>query len=203
MTLVGDHRRDAQHRPAGLRTRCELGTDSSFSDFGLDNHGFSDSGLGNVQSLQGQLVQVKHPVAVPLARGDHGGRGHKSCALAHLDRLGRLAGGAVTQRHVQEDHQSEAPRFRHQYPGRRRGDQPVEQNHGPVGETPDDIVQGGERPGVGARPVPGHGVLAYHPSEVAQPAADEAVVGVPATGLRWIVDALGHHDIHDCHRDRS
>ena len=63
--------------------------------------------------------------------------------------------------------------------------------------------QGGKRPGIGARPVPGHGVLVHHPSAVAQLTADQAVVGVASTGPGGIVDALGYDDIQDCHSDRS
>ena len=49
----------------------------------------------------------------------------------------------------------------------------------------------------------GHGVLVHHPTEVAQPAADEAVVGVAPAGPSWIVDALRYDDIQGCHSDRS
>ena len=46
-------------------------------------------------------------------------------------------------------------------------------------------------------------MLVHHPTEVAQPAADEAVVGVAPTGPSWIVDALGYDDIQSAHSDRS
>ena len=75
MTLVGGHRRDAEHGATGLGTHGSLGC--------------ADPGLGDVQPLRGQLVQGQQAVATPLARGDNGGRGRQNRAFASPDGVGR------------------------------------------------------------------------------------------------------------------
>ena len=59
------------------------------------------------------------------------------------------------QRHVHEHDQPQPARLRHQHLRGRRGDQPVEQHHGAVGDPPDDVGERGVRRRVGPRPAPG------------------------------------------------
>ena len=184
MALAGDHRRDGEQRPGGLGARCELG--------GVD------AGLGDVHAIAGQRIQLEKPSPGPPAGRDDGRGGCEDRAFLRPDIL-----PAVAQRHVHEHHQPQPARLRHQHLRGRRGDQPVEQHDGAVGDPPDDAGEGGVRRSAGPRPGAGHGVDVHRPARVGELAAHPAVIGVASGRPGRIVDAIRHHNMHRRHSARS
>ena len=75
--------------------------------------------------------------------------------------VGPVVGRAVTERHVHEHDQAQSASLRHEHLGGGRGDQPVEQHDGVVGDPLDDAGEGRERRRVGSRPAAGYGVLVH------------------------------------------
>ena len=189
MALVGGHRRDAEQRPAGRGAGCELG--------GVDAR------LGDVHPVARQRVQVQQPAPSPGAGCDDGSGDREHRAFPHPDIVGHAVCRPMAQRHVDEHDQAQPARLRHHHLGGRRGDQPVEQNDGVVGDPPDDAIEGGERRRVGRRPGAGYGVLVHQPADRGEPAAEMAVVGVASARPGRVVDAIGYNEMHLRHSDRS
>ena len=129
----------------------------------------------------------------PAARRDDRGGG---CRAPRPPVPGRRRPPGRPQRHVHERDQPQPARLRHQHLRGRRGDQPVEQHHGAVGNPPDDAGERGVGGLVGPRPGAGHGVHAHRPADRCQAAADPAVVGVAAARPGRVVDAVGDDDVH-------
>ena len=187
MPLVRGHGRDAQQRPAGRAPGREIG--------GVDG------GLGDMHPVGRQRVELQQPAPCPGAGRDDG-------SGAREDRALPLAGVAgltrrVAQRHVHEHDQPQPARLRHQHLGGRRGDQPVEQHDGVVGDLLDDAGEGGARRRVGPRPGAGYGVLVHRPAERGEPAADLAVIDVASARPGRVVDAVRDDDVHRRHSGRS
>ncbi len=95
------------------------------------------------------------------------------------------------------------PACGNEHVGGRRCDQPVEQDHGIVGDPLGHAVEGRKRRRVGSRPSAGHGVLVHRPAERGELVADPTVVVVASARPGRIVDAVGHDDVHRRHSGRS
>ena len=186
MALAGDHRRDAEQRSCGRRPRRERG--------GID------AGLGDMHPITGQRVQLQQRSSAPRARRDHRRRGREDCALPH-------AGVAVcripAQRHVHERDETQPVRLGHQHLRSRRGDEPVEQREGAVGDVLDDAGERRVRRCVGSRPGARHGVDVHRPAALGERTADPAVVDVASARPGRIVDAVRYDDVHCGHSARS
>ena len=124
MALARDHRRDGEQRPGGLCPRREVG--------GVD------AGLGDVHAIAGQGIELEKPSPGPPAGRDDRSGGREDGAF-----LRPVILPAVAQRHVHEHHQPQPARLRQQHLRGRRGDQPVEQHDGAVGDPVDDTREGG------------------------------------------------------------
>ena len=186
VALAGDHRGDAEQRPGARVPGREVGS--------------IDSGLGDVHAVAGQFVQLKQRSPGPPAGRDDGGGGREHRALP---RPGVSIRRVVAQRHVHERDQPQPARVGHQHLRGGRGDQPVEQHHGVVGDPLDDAGEGGVRRCVRSRPGAGNGVLSHRPAGLGESPADPAVIGVASARPGGIVDALGDHDVHRPHSARS
>jgi hypothetical protein len=110
---------------------------------------------------------------------------------------------AVAERHVDEHDQPQAVRLRHEHLRGGRGDQPVEQHDGVIGDLPQGLFEGRERCRVGTAPEAGDVALVCRPAVRAEFAAEVAVVGVAAARPGRIVDAVGHDDVGVPHSGRS
>ena len=111
---------------------------------------------------------------------------------------------AVAERHVHEHDQPQPARVRHEHLGDRRGDQPVEQHDGVVGDPPDDVRRG--RRATPRRVAASCRATACSCTDqpiAREPAADPAVVGVAAARPGRVVDAVGDDDVHRRHSGRS
>ena len=184
MALAGDHRRDGEQRPGGLGSRREVG--------GID------AGLGDVHAIAGQGIELEEPSPGPPAGRDDRSGGREDGALLRPVTL-----PAVAERHVHEHHQPQPARLRQQHLRGRRGDQPVEQHDGAVGDPVDDTREGGVRRCAGPRPGAGHGVDVHRPARVGELAAHPAVIRVASARPGRIVDAVRHHNMHRRHSARS
>ncbi len=145
--LLRGHRRDAQQRPAGRCSGREIG--------GVDGR------LGHMHSGGRQRVQLQQPAPGPLAGRDDGCRGREDRMLPCPGAVASVICGTVSQRHVHEHDQPQPARLRHEHLRGRRGDQPVEQHDGAVGDPLDDAREGSARHPVGSRPGAGYGVLVH------------------------------------------
>ena len=188
--LVGGHRGDAEQRPARRRPGREVGR--------------VDAGLGDVDPVGRQRVQLQQPAAGPRAGRDDGGGGREDCAFP-LPRLARAVGGrAMAQRHVHEHDQPQPARLRHQHPGCRRGDQAVEQHDGAVGD-PLRRRRRGRR--TTPRRVAARSRARRARAPTSRPAASPrqtlAVIDVASARPGRVVDAVGYDDVHRLHSDRS
>ncbi len=186
MALLGDHRTDAEQRFAGLGSTRRPG------DRG--------AGLGDTHPDDGQVVELDQAVPGPGARRHGRGRGFEDHALSP-PRV--VVGWAVAERHVDEHDEAEATRLRYQHLGRGRGDQPVEQHDGVIGDLSQGLLEGRERCRAGTIPETGDGALVRRPAMRAELTQEVAVVGVPAARPERIVDAVGHDEEHLPHSGRS
>ena len=139
---------------------------------------------------------AKHQLARPLA-GDHdtGGRAEHGL-LRPLRRRVALSIERGGQRHVQQHHQSQAPRMGEQRGGGRRGDQAVDQRRLAVRDWRDRRDQVGAGAAVARRPRSGDGGDAHVPSGLGQPGAHPPVVDVAAARAVGIVEPLRRHHVH-------
>jgi hypothetical protein len=92
---------------------------------------------------------------------------------------------------VQQHCHSYPARVRQQLRGGRRGDEPVDQDGGTVGDGGNDAGQVGAGARTGYRPRRSDGRDQHIPSGLGQPGADAPVVDVAAGRLAGIVESLG------------
>ncbi len=78
----------------------------------------------------------------PAAGRDDGRRRPRSTARSRVRAPSSAA--SMAQRHVHEHDQPQPARLRHEHLRGRRGDQPVEQHDGAVGDLPDGVGEGGD-----------------------------------------------------------
>ena len=161
------------------------------------------AGLGHVDAVGRQSVQLAEPPPRPGAGRDDGGGRREDRPLAFAHRAGVAIRRPVAERHVHEHDLPQPARLRHEDLGRGRRDQAVEQDHGAVRDPADGARQRGRPRRPRPRPVAGDRVLVHRPAERGEPAAQPAVVDVAAARLRRIVDPLGDDDVDLGHSDRS
>jgi hypothetical protein len=189
VSLGACHRTDAEQRVAGRGPRSEPG--------GVN------AGLGHVHPVGRQRVELSQPAPSPCAGRDDGGGRSEDLALARTDRAGLAVRRAVAERHVNEHDLPQPARLGHERFGGGGGDQPVEQDHGAIGNPPDGACQS-RVPGLAApRPTTGHGVLMHRPAELGESSADSAVVCVATARPRRVVDALRDDEVDRAHSSRS
>ena len=122
------HRRDAEQRPA---IRCPGG------ELGRVGARLRPRGPGRRAASTARAASTG-----PAAGGDHrGGGGEHRASRLRCIRVVR----PVAERHVHEHDQPQPARRRHEHVRGRRGDEPVEQHDGAVGEVVDDAGKGGVR----------------------------------------------------------
>ena len=155
MALVEGDRCHAQQRVAGRARRREVGC--------------VDRRLGDVHPIGGQRVQLGQAAARPGAGRDDRSRGRQDRAFSRPGLVGPAVGRAVTERHVDEHDQPQTARLRHEYLRGRRGNEPVEQHDGAIGDPLHGAGKGGERRRVGSAPEAGYGVLVHRPAEEPSP----------------------------------
>ena len=186
MTLAGDHRSNREQRPGGCRPRRELG--------GID------PGLGDVDAVARQGVELQEGPPGPGAGGDDGRGSREDGPFSLPDTTVRRV---LTERHVHEDDEPQAPRLRGQHFRRGRSDEPVEQDERPVGDPADGTRKGAERLRVGPRPRSGNFVDVHRPARRGEAASNPAVVGVASARPGRVVDACGDDEMDGVHSARS
>ena len=132
-------------------------------------------------------------MAGPPAGGDDRGDGRQDGTLL----------GALPQRHVHENHQTQPLVVGLEDFGDARGNESVEEYDGRVRYPRQQIRQRGARRRIRGGPGACHWVLVHEPTERGKSVAHPAVVGVAAARPERIVDVVRDDHVHRAHSGRS
>ncbi len=186
MPLAGDHRRHREQCPGGRRSRREVG--------GVD------AGLGDVDAVARQRVELQEDSSGPRARRDDRTRRptaprppapwcrHPSCpAPAACARARPAVGGPPP---------GPAPRAQARRRARRAG-RPRRRGSRTASASAAHDAR------IGPRPRSGHFVYVHRPAGRGEAAAHPAVEGVAPARPRRVVDPFGNDHVHRGHSARS
>src|SRR5258706_7439731 len=154
------------------------------------------AGPGDVHPAGRDRISGQYLLACPVAGSDHAG------GRAEHDSFGALRAGIVAcvqgggQWHVQQHCHSYPAGVWQQLRGGPRGDEPVDQDGGTVGDGGNDAGQVGAGARAGSWLRRGDGRDPHLPSGPGQPGADALVVDVAAGRLAGIVEPLGNYYMH-------
>ena len=178
MSLAGRHRSHAEQAPPGVAADRRLG--------GVD------AGMGDVYPVRVQPVGRMHPLAGPLAGGDHG-----CCSPRHRTLRTEHSGIPATERRVHQQHHPEAASGGHHHLRDRGGHQAVDQHQLVVADRGERLARALDAPAPPptASRRPRLARCTDHPS-AARWSAEPSVVGVAAAGPRRVLDPVRDHHVH-------